>query len=33
MLVDLVDRGIIRIFDIAFIAKDEDGTVRGDGHL
>ena len=27
MLVDLVDRGIIRIFDIAFIAKDEDGTV------
>jgi Family of unknown function (DUF6325) len=27
MLVDLVDRGIIRIYDIAFIAKDEDGTV------
>ena len=27
LLVDLVDRGIIRILDIAFIAKDEDGTV------
>ena len=27
LLIDLVDRGIIRIFDIAFIAKDEDGTV------
>jgi hypothetical protein len=27
MLVDLVDRGIIRIYDIAFIAKDEDGNV------
>lgn len=28
-LVDLVDRGLIRILDLAFIAKDEDGTVRG----
>jgi hypothetical protein len=28
-LVDLVDRGLIRILDLTFIAKDEDGTVRG----
>jgi Family of unknown function (DUF6325) len=27
LLVDLVDRGIIRILDLAFIRKDEDGTV------
>ncbi|MEU6314361.1 DUF6325 family protein [Streptomyces sp. NPDC047014] len=27
MLVDLVDRGIIRILDLVFIRKDEDGTV------
>jgi hypothetical protein len=27
LLVDLVDRGIIRILDIAFAAKDADGTV------
>jgi len=27
LLVDLVDRGIIRILDIAFIAKDLDGSV------
>jgi hypothetical protein len=27
MLVDLVDRGIIRILDIAFMAKGQDGTV------
>src|SRR5262245_40072703 len=27
LLLDLVDRGIIRIYDIAFIAKDEDGNV------
>jgi Family of unknown function (DUF6325) len=27
MIVDLADRGIIRILDIAFMAKDEDGTV------
>jgi hypothetical protein len=26
-LIDLVDRGLIRIIDLAFIAKDEDGTV------
>jgi hypothetical protein len=26
-LLDLVDRGIIRIIDVAFMAKDEDGTV------
>jgi len=28
IVVDLVDRGLIRILDLAFIAKDEDGTVR-----
>ena len=28
-LVDLVDRGLIRILDVAFIAKDEDGGVAG----
>jgi hypothetical protein len=27
MLIDLVDRGIIRILDIAFMAKNEDGTI------
>jgi hypothetical protein len=27
LIVDLVDRGIIRILDVAFIAKDADGTV------
>jgi Family of unknown function (DUF6325) len=27
-LVDLVDRGLIRILDLVFIAKDEDGTVE-----
>ncbi len=27
MIVDLVERGMIRILDIAFLAKDEDGTV------
>jgi hypothetical protein len=27
MLVDLVDRGIIRILDLVFLRKDEDGTV------
>ena len=26
-LIDLVDRGIIRILDLVFLAKDEDGTV------
>lgn len=28
-LVDLVDRGLIRIIDLVFIAKDEDGKVAG----
>lgn len=28
-LVDLVDRGIIRLLDLVFIAKDEDGSVAG----
>ena len=27
LLIDLVDRGIIRILDLMFIQKDEDGTV------
>ncbi len=26
-LVDLVDRGVVRILDLAFIAKDEDGNI------
>jgi hypothetical protein len=29
LLLDLVDRGIIRILDIAFVAKDQDGSVVG----
>lgn len=28
-VIDLVDRGLIRILDVAFIAKDEDGSVAG----
>jgi uncharacterized membrane protein len=28
-LVDLVERGVIRILDVAFITKDEDGGVAG----
>jgi hypothetical protein len=40
-LVDLVDRGIVRVLDLTFIARDEDGTVAvvevadldGDGEL
>lgn len=28
-LIDLVDRGLIRIIDLAFVAKDEDGSVAG----
>jgi hypothetical protein len=28
-LLDLVDRGLIRILDIAFVAKDDDGAVTG----
>ena len=27
LLVDLVDRGLIRIIDIAFVAKGDDGSV------
>jgi hypothetical protein len=29
ILVDLVDRGLIRIIDLKFITRDLDGTVRG----
>lgn len=29
LLVDLVDRGIIRILDLVFVTKDLDGTTRG----
>jgi hypothetical protein len=29
LLVDLVDRGIIRILDLAFVAKADDGSVAG----
>ena len=29
ILADLVERGIIRVLDLAFITKDEDGTVAG----
>jgi hypothetical protein len=29
LIVDLVDRGVIRLLDVAFLAKDEDGTVSG----
>ncbi|MFD5323670.1 DUF6325 family protein [Streptomyces sp. NPDC127092] len=29
LLVDLVDRGIIRIIDLAFVGKDADGSVAG----
>jgi uncharacterized membrane protein len=29
MLVDLVDRGLIRILDLAFVTKDTDGSVAG----
>ena len=29
LLLDLVDRGIIRILDLVFITKDEDGTIAG----
>ncbi len=28
-LIDLVDRGLIRIIDLAFIAKEKDGSVSG----
>jgi Family of unknown function (DUF6325) len=29
LLLDLVDRGTVRILDIAFVAKNEDGSVAG----
>jgi hypothetical protein len=29
LILELVDRGIIRILDVAFVAKDEDGDVMG----
>lgn len=29
LLVDLVDRGIIRILDLVFVRKDQDGTIAG----
>ncbi|HEY1332957.1 MAG TPA: DUF6325 family protein, partial [Myxococcaceae bacterium] len=29
LLVDLVDRGVIRILDFAFVQKQDDGTVAG----
>lgn len=29
MLVDLVDRGIIRILDVVFVKKEKDGRIRG----
>jgi Family of unknown function (DUF6325) len=29
LILDLVDRGIIRLLDIAFVVKDEDGKVAG----
>ena len=29
LLVDLVDRGIIRILDLVFVTKDADGSLRG----
>jgi hypothetical protein len=28
-LVDLVDRGLIRIIDLEFVTRDDDGTIRG----
>jgi hypothetical protein len=29
LLVDLVERGVIRLLDLAFIHKEEDGTING----
>jgi hypothetical protein len=29
MLVDLVDRGLIRVLDLGFVRKEEDGTIVG----
>ena len=31
IFMDLVDRGVIRVFDAMFVRKNEDGTVSGDG--
>jgi hypothetical protein len=28
-LLDLVDRGLVRVLDLAFVVKDDDGTVAG----
>ena len=28
LLIDLVDRGIIRVLDLLFVTKDLDGTIR-----
>ena len=33
LLIDLVDRGIIRILDLVFLRKDEDGTVTTLTHV
>ena|SRR5688500_12968126 len=29
VLIDLVDRGLVRILDLTFVTRDEDGSVRG----
>ena len=29
IIVDLVDRGIVRVLDLAFVAKDHDGNIAG----
>jgi Family of unknown function (DUF6325) len=29
MLADMTDRGLIRVIDLAFVMKEEDGTVKG----
>jgi Family of unknown function (DUF6325) len=29
LLVDLTERGLIRVIDLAFVTKEEDGTVKG----
>lgn len=29
LLIDLVDRGVVRVLDLAFVAKADDGTVTG----
>ena len=30
VLVDLVDRGVVRVLDLLFVTRDEDGSMRGD---